>query len=59
MEKYQEIHILYKDKQEEVYCKGISFFNCTIQDAVKAFEDRQEVSKIKVHLIGLYPVYKN
>jgi hypothetical protein len=57
--KYKEVHILYKDKQEEVYCKGISFFDCTIAEAVKAFEDRQEVTKNKVHLIGLYPVYKN
>jgi hypothetical protein len=59
MEKYQEVHILFKDKQENVYCQGISFFDCTISEAVKAFEDRQEVTKIKVHLIGLYPVYKN
>jgi hypothetical protein len=54
--KYKEVHILFKDKQEEVYCKGISFFNCTIQEAVKAFEDRQ-ITSGKVHLIGLYPVY--
>ena len=54
--KYKEVHILYKDKQEEVYCKGISFFDCTIAEAVKAFEDRQ-ITSGKVHLIGLYPVY--
>jgi hypothetical protein len=57
--KYQEIHILFKDKHEDIYSQGISFFDCTIADAVKAFEDRQTTSGIKVHLIGLYPVYKN
>jgi hypothetical protein len=59
MEKYQEVHILYKTSPEEVYSQGISFFDCSISDAVKAFEDRQEVTKIKLHLVGLYPVYKN
>jgi hypothetical protein len=57
MEKYQEVHILFKDKQEDVYSQGMSFFDCTIADAVKALEDRQEVTKCKLHLIGLYPVY--
>ena len=57
--KYQVIHILFKNKQEDIYSQGISFFDCTISEAVKAFEDRQTTSGIKVHLIGLYPVYKN
>jgi hypothetical protein len=55
--KYQEVHILFKNSPEEVYSQGISFFDCTIADAVKAFEDRQEITKIKLHLVGLYPVY--
>jgi hypothetical protein len=57
MKKYQEVHILYKESPNAQYAQGISFFDCTISDAVKAFEDRQEVTKIKLHLIGLYPVY--
>jgi hypothetical protein len=59
MEKYQEVHILFKNSSKEEYCQGISFFDCTIAEAVKAFEDRQITSGIKVHLVGLYPVYKN
>jgi hypothetical protein len=57
MEKYQEIHIVYKENPSDKYAQGISFYDCTISEAVKAFEDRQEVTKIKLHLIGLYPVY--
>jgi hypothetical protein len=57
MEKHQEIHIVYKENPIDKYAQGISFYDCTISEAVKAFENRQKATKLKLHLIGLYPVY--